>query len=111
MGPSPALMDSRIIDVNFSKTFMKLVLDYELPMTIDTVKVCLCVIELVSCADSVPTDCRQRTRSIARAFGELRPGQDFDRSVDVDRESTAAIVLCRRLTYRTAVDGGEADSN
>ena len=32
-------MDSRIIDVNFNKTFMKLVLDYDLPMTVATVKV------------------------------------------------------------------------
>lgn len=35
-----ALMDSRIIDVHFSRSFMKLVLDYELPLTIASVKVC-----------------------------------------------------------------------
>lgn len=34
-----AMMDSRIIDVNFSRTFMKLVLGYELPLSIATVKV------------------------------------------------------------------------
>ncbi|KAL8280298.1 hypothetical protein RQP46_007215 [Phenoliferia psychrophenolica] len=33
-----ALMDSRIIDVHFSRSFMKLVLDYELPLTIASVK-------------------------------------------------------------------------
>ena len=33
------LMDSRIIDVAFSRTFMKLVLDHELPLTIPSVKV------------------------------------------------------------------------
>ncbi|KAK4698568.1 E3 ubiquitin-protein ligase TRIP12, partial [Phenoliferia sp. Uapishka_3] len=33
-----ALTDSRIIDVHFSRSFMKLVLDYELPLTIASVK-------------------------------------------------------------------------
>jgi E3 ubiquitin-protein ligase TRIP12 len=32
-------MDSRIIDVNFGRTFMKIVLDQELPLTIASVKV------------------------------------------------------------------------
>lgn len=35
-----ALMDSRIIDVHLSRAFMKLVLDFELPLKISTVKVC-----------------------------------------------------------------------
>jgi E3 ubiquitin-protein ligase TRIP12 len=33
------MMDSRIMDVHFSKTFMKLVLNQELPLSIATVKV------------------------------------------------------------------------
>lgn len=33
------MMDSRIIDVHFSRTFMKLVLGVELPLTIATVQV------------------------------------------------------------------------
>lgn len=36
---SPAMMDSRIIDVNFSRTFMRLVLDHELPLSVASVKV------------------------------------------------------------------------
>lgn len=34
-----ALMDSRIIDVHFNRTFMRLVLDSELPLSIATIKV------------------------------------------------------------------------
>jgi E3 ubiquitin-protein ligase TRIP12 len=36
-----AMMDARIIDVNFSKTFMRLVLEQELPLSIASVKVSL----------------------------------------------------------------------
>lgn len=34
-----ALMDSRIIDVNFSRAFMKMVIGYELPLKITSIKV------------------------------------------------------------------------
>jgi len=32
-------MDSRIIDVNFSRTFMRLVLEQDLPLSVASVKV------------------------------------------------------------------------
>jgi len=35
-----AMMDSRIIDVNFSRTFMRLVLEQDLPLSVASVKVC-----------------------------------------------------------------------
>lgn len=35
-----ALMDSRIVDIPFSKTFMKIVLNQNIPLTIASVKVC-----------------------------------------------------------------------
>jgi len=34
------MMDSRIIDVNFSRTFMRLVLEQDLPLSVASVKVC-----------------------------------------------------------------------
>lgn len=44
------MMDSRIIDVHFSRTFMKLVLGVELPLTIATVQVgVLCI--LIDCKE------------------------------------------------------------
>ena len=43
------LMDSRIIDVAFSRTFMKLVLDHELPLTIPSVKVSDIALNRITC--------------------------------------------------------------
>ena len=37
-----AMLDSRIIDMSFNKTFLRLVLNEDVPMTISTLKVCFC---------------------------------------------------------------------
>lgn len=36
---APAMMDSRIIDINFSRPFMRLVLEQEMPMTMASIRV------------------------------------------------------------------------
>ncbi len=36
-----AMLDSRIIDLSFNKIFLKLILGEEVPLTIDTLQVCV----------------------------------------------------------------------
>jgi hypothetical protein len=42
------MLDSRIIDLAFNKVFLKLVLGEEVPLTIDTLKVSIYLMEVLS---------------------------------------------------------------